>query len=112
VRSAPATEKQKEKLRYFGCTFDENISKGQASDALDRCARDFPAINQAYYSRPATEEQLAKVREINRHPDCGSDEPFYDFQSEDPLTYGKAKDLIQEWGWLQRERENEKLFGG
>jgi hypothetical protein len=108
VRSEPATEKQKEKLRYFGYTFDETILKGQASDALDKCARDFPEVEQTYYNRPATKEQLAKLHEINDHPDCGPDEPFYDFENEGPLTYEKAKDLIQEWGGLQRTKEREK----
>ena len=80
VRSEPATEKQKEKLRWFGCTFDEGMTKGQASDALDKCVRDFPEKNRAYYARPATEEQLAKLRiKANR-----------------ALTYGEAKDLISE----------------
>jgi hypothetical protein len=97
VRSEPATEKQNEK-----------ISKGQASDALDKCARDFPEVDLAYYNRPATKEQLAKLREINDHPDCGPDEPFYDFENEGPLTYEKAKDLIQEWGGLQKTKEREK----
>lgn len=107
VRAEPATEKQKVKLRYFGCTWSEDITKGQASDALDKCVRDFPEINQIYYKRPATEEQLAKVREINEDPDCGSDEPFYDFENEGPLTYGNAKDLIREWGWLRKTEERE-----
>ena len=30
-RTAPATEKQKEKLRLLGCTFDDNITVGIAS---------------------------------------------------------------------------------
>ena len=108
VRAEPMTEKQKEKLRFFGYAFDENTTKGQASDALDKCARDFPEVDRAYYGRPATEEQLAQIREINEHPVCGPDEPFYDFENGGPLTYGKAKDLIQEWGWLERQREREK----
>src|SRR5579862_4356401 len=86
VRTEPATEKQKEKLRYFGYAFDESISKGQASDAIDKCVKDFPEKDLAYYNRPATEEQLAELREINEHPDCGPDEPFYDFENEGPLT--------------------------
>jgi hypothetical protein len=48
VRAEPATEKQKEKLRWFGCTWDEGVTKGQASDALDKCARDFPEVDQAF----------------------------------------------------------------
>ena len=39
----PATEHQKEKLRFFGCTWDEGITARQASDALEECARQFPS---------------------------------------------------------------------
>ena len=86
----------------------EGITKGEASDTIDEYVRQSPQKNADYYNRPATEEQLAKVREINEHPDCGHDEPFYDFENEGPLTYGKAKDLIQEWGWLERQKEREE----
>ena len=106
-RSEPATEKQKEKLRWFGYAFGENIPKGQASDAIAKCVRDYPEKDRAYYNRPATEEQLAQIREYNKHPDY-ADEPYYDFENEGPLTYGTAKDIIQEWGWSEREREHEE----
>ncbi len=104
VRNESATEKQKEKLRFFGYAFDESISKGQASDAIDKCVRDFPEKDWAYYNRPATDEQLKQLREINKHPDCGPDEPFYDFENEGPVTYGRAKDLIQEWAGLRKQK--------
>jgi hypothetical protein len=107
VRIEPATEKQKAKLRWFGYGFDEKISKGEACDALDKCARDFPDQDRAYYNRAATSEQLAKLHEINHHPDCLPDQPFYDFDDGEPLSYGKAKDLIQEWEWLRRQKERE-----
>lgn len=87
VRCEPATDKQKEKLRWFGCTFDEGLTKGQASDALDKCVRDFPEREQAYYSRPATEEQMTKLRS---HYGKNLDEV------DEPFTYGKVKDLIWE----------------
>lgn len=102
VQSESGTEKQKEKLRYVGCIFDDKITKGQASDTLDECARRFPAKDAEYYNRPATEEQLLKVREINAH--CEPDELFYDFEEEGSLTYGKAKDLIQDWEMYKREQ--------
>jgi len=92
VRDEPATEKQKEKLRYFGYAFDENISKGQASDALDKCVRDFPEKNLAYYNRPATEEQKAKLRSKGHRS----------------LTYGKAKDLIRDKKIRERDEETLK----
>ena len=86
VRSEPATEKQKEKLRWFGYAFEKTISKGEASDALDKCARDFPEKNRAYYNRPATDEQLAQLRaKANR-----------------VLTYGQAKDMISERAMAKR----------
>jgi hypothetical protein len=25
------------------------------------------------------------------------------------LTYGRAKEIIEEWGWAERQRENEEL---
>lgn len=102
VRSEPATEKQKEKLSYFGYAFGEGISKGQASDALDQCAADFPEKNQAYYDRPATDEQLTKIRRINAR--CEPDEQLYDFDGEGPLTYGEAKELFQDLEMWEREQ--------
>lgn len=62
-RNEPATETQKEKLRFFGCTWDEGITAGQASDALEECAKQFPDAEAAYQkSQPATEEQKDKLR--------------------------------------------------
>ena len=88
VRSEPATEQQKEKLRYFGCTFGKKITKGQASDALDKCAIDFPEVNRAYYNRPASEEQLAKLQSRNK-----------------AITYEQAKNLIWERDMEKRHRD-------
>jgi len=31
-RNEPATDEQKDKLRFFGCTWDDGITAGQASD--------------------------------------------------------------------------------
>jgi hypothetical protein len=33
-RNDPATRKQREKLHFFGCTWDEGITAGQADEAL------------------------------------------------------------------------------
>jgi len=41
-RNEPATEPQKDKLRFFGCTWDDGITAGQATDALKECAKLFP----------------------------------------------------------------------
>jgi hypothetical protein len=88
VRSEPATEKQKEKLRWFGCVLDKGMTKGQASDAIDKCVKDFPEKDWAYYNRPATEEQLAKLRSRKK-----------------TLTYRQAKDLIWERDIKKRHRD-------
>ncbi|MGA3284938.1 MAG: ankyrin repeat domain-containing protein [Verrucomicrobiota bacterium] len=106
VRSEPATEKQKEKLRYFGCTFNEKITKGQASDALDKCARDFPEVNRAYYNRPATEEQFAYLRPILKAEGA---EPDDYAEPDKPLSYGRAKDLIWECEMEKRQKEEAKF---
>jgi hypothetical protein len=100
VRNEPATEKQKDKLRYFESAFDEKITKGQASDALDKCARDFPEVERAYYGHPATEEQMAKIRAyLKDTPD----------EIEESYTYGEAKDLIRELAMEARAAEEQKF---
>jgi hypothetical protein len=107
-RSVPGTEKQKEKLRWFGCVFDEGITKGQASEMLDKCVREFPEKDQAYYNRPATEEQLARLQEISDYPSNNpknpdnDPEPYYD--PAQPPTYGEAKDLIRDWELRERQQ--------
>src|SRR6267154_1021281 len=93
-RNDPATEKQKEKLRYFGCTWDEGITKGQAHDAIDECVRQFPERDREYYNRPATEDQLAKLRAYLAPDD---EEPEDYAEGDKPLTYGQAKELISEF---------------
>jgi hypothetical protein len=52
-RSDPATEKQKEKLLFFGCTWSEGITKGQASDAIGECVQKFPEKEAEWQSRRA-----------------------------------------------------------
>ncbi|MBI3414228.1 MAG: hypothetical protein HY043_02730 [Verrucomicrobia bacterium] len=78
----PATERQKAKLRFFGCTWDEGITKAQASDALDQCVSQFPEIEAAYQNRPAAEEQLQALEAR------GKDIP-------PNLTYRGAKELLE-----------------
>jgi hypothetical protein len=41
-RNELASEQQKEKLRFFGCTWDDGITTGQAEDALAECGIQFP----------------------------------------------------------------------
>jgi hypothetical protein len=98
ARNEPATDKQKEKLRWFGCRWDDDITKGQASDMLDACVRQFPDRNSDYYTRPATDEQKAALRVFRKNPD--------DNRRDGPLTYGEAKDLIRE---CEREAQRKHL---
>jgi hypothetical protein len=82
-RNDPATEKQKEKLGFFGCSWDEGITKGQASDAIDECVRQFPESQQKWLNRPATPEQLEELQLYGEEPEEG-------------LTYGEAKELLHD----------------
>lgn len=91
--SHPPTDKQKQKLRYFGCVWDDGITKGQASTALDKCARDFTEADAAYYNRPATDEQLARLRPILK---ADGEKPSDYAADGKTLTYREAKDLIEE----------------
>jgi hypothetical protein len=88
-RNDPATEKQKEKLRFFRCTWDEGITKGQASDAIDECVKKFPDWEFMYQNRPATKEQKALLRSYGKRP-------------LHTITYARARDKIKECegvGW-------------
>ncbi len=100
-RNDPATEKQKAKLAFFGCTWNAGITKGQAHDAIDECIRQFPDREAAYQNRPATPEQLAILR---RYLGSNADELEEYAEDGKPLTYGQAKDLILEWDIPQPSR--------
>lgn len=78
-----ATEKQKEKLRFFGCTWETNITKRQASDAISECVRQFPEKEREWQSRPASADQKKLIREMGEENRRG-------------MTYSEAKDLIGE----------------
>ena len=103
-RDEPATEKQKEKLRFFGCTWKIDITKGEASDAISKCVAQFPEIEEKYRNRPATKDQRAQLRKFKIKPEEDPD---------DPLTYEEAKELIKEAEFEkqieQEERELEEL---
>jgi ankyrin repeat protein len=99
VRNGPATDKQKEMLRWFGYAFDEKITRGAASDAIEKCGRDNPEKDKAYYNHSPTEEQLEKIRQINEEAERLDGKSYHDLKT---LTYGKAKDIIQEKRWAQK----------
>jgi len=61
-RENPATEQQKEKLRFFECAWEGEITAGQASDALEQCAKEYPDAEAAFNGLPATENQKLKLR--------------------------------------------------
>ena len=94
-RSDPATEKQKEKLRFFGCTWDEGISKGQASDALRECVRLYPDVEATWRNRPPTAEQLNELLRIGEAPEY-------------VRTYGQAKDLIKDYELSEKRTAEQK----
>ena len=91
-RNEPATEQQKEKLHFFGCTWDEGITAGQASDALGECARQFPDAEAATKSLPATEYQKAKLR-------------FFGCTWNGDITVRKANDALAECARQFPDRE-------
>ncbi|NOS72322.1 MAG: hypothetical protein HOP33_20660 [Verrucomicrobia bacterium] len=96
VRSEPATEKQKEKLRYFGYALRDGMTKGEASDAIDECVRQFPLRDEEYYNRPATKEQLAQLQEYSMS-DSDLAVALNEIHEDDSiLTYGEAKDMLLE----------------
>ena len=106
ARREPATDKQKAKLLWFGCTFDETLTKGQANDALNECVKDFPLKEQAYYQRPATKVQIAQLREYAK---ADKDLVVLFDKLEEPdsgLTYGEAKDLLRD---CERKAELRRL---
>lgn len=95
VRREPATEKQKEKLRYFGHPLKDGMTKGEASDAIDEYVRRFPERDREYYDRPATEEQMAKLKKLAETDEdmaIGLQEVA---EEGSQITYRQAKD----WLW-------------
>jgi hypothetical protein len=95
VRSEPATEKQKVKLHYFDYDVKAGMTKGEASDAIDECMRLHPEKDREYYDRPATEEQMAKLKkfaETDEDMAIGLQEVA---EEGSQITYGQAKD----WLW-------------
>jgi len=82
-RNDPATEAQKDKMLFFGCEWDGEITKGEASDAITYCAQNFPDKENAWQSRPATEQQKVRLQELDEEWD-------------EEMTYSEAKDVIRE----------------
>jgi uncharacterized tellurite resistance protein B-like protein len=79
-----ATDEQKGKLRFFGCTWDEGITAGQASDAIEECARQFPDAEATWQkNQPATEKQKEKLR-------------YFGCTWSGDITVGKASDALVE----------------
>ncbi|HUA68223.1 MAG TPA: HEAT repeat domain-containing protein, partial [Candidatus Saccharimonadales bacterium] len=108
-RNHPATEPQKEKLRFFGCTWDEGIMAGQASDALEECAQMFPEAEVTYQKNlPATERQKDQLRFFG----CTWNGEITVAQADDALTEcakefpGKQKEA-ERW-FKQLDDRNEK----
>ena len=112
-RNQPATDEQKVRLKWFGCTWGEGITKvlagrlirflgcgctwgegitkGQASDAIEECIRLFPEKNQEYYERPASEDQVKIIQELMK----GFGGNYCGTEDGEPLTYGLAEKAIR-----------------
>ena len=106
-RSKALTEKQAKKLTFFGCTWDQGITRGQASDTIVECVKAFPDLNAIYYSRPATQEQLAILK---TYLEPQGAEPDDCAEEAKPLTYGQAKELIWEWEMYKRQEAQERAL--
>jgi len=92
-RNELATKQQMEKLRFFGCTWDEGITAGQASDALEECAKQFPDAEAAYQkAQPATEKQKEKLR-------------FFGCTWDGDINMGQASDALAECASQFPDRE-------
>lgn len=106
-RNEPATKKQKDKLRFFGCTFDDGITKGQASDAIDQCIQQFPEKEIEYQDRPATKAQMKKVLAYLK----ANQETIEDHAENGKfITYSEAKEIIEDWEDQQQEAELEAEY--
>jgi DNA-directed RNA polymerase subunit RPC12/RpoP len=95
VRSEPITDKQRAKLLWFRYSVRDGMTKGEASDAIDQCIRQNPGKEREYHDRPATEEQIAQLREY-ANADKDSAECMKEMVEEgSTLTYGEANDLVR-----------------
>ena len=109
VRSEPITEKQKAKLLWFGYLVRDGMTKGEASDAIDECIRQNPEKEREYYDRPATEEQIAELRECSE-ADKDLAECLKEMDEEgSTLTYGEAKDLVRDSERDAEQREMDRF---
>jgi len=81
--SEPATAKQLAKLEYFGMPFEPaNLTKGRASELIDCFTAIDPGREELYQNRPATPEQIDRLRSLG--------------ENESELTYAEARELISE----------------
>jgi DNA-directed RNA polymerase subunit RPC12/RpoP len=96
-RNHSATELQKEKMRFFGCDWNANITKGEASDAIDYCVRNFPEKEREWQSRPATAEQIKRLEE-------------YGEEADPEMTYADAKEAIGDLAHEEEQRETERFL--
>jgi hypothetical protein len=103
---AELSAEQKSKLRYFGLVFDESCSAAWIKTAIVEYQKLHPEKKDAYYNRPATPEQIAELRKINREEKLRSAEVL-----ELGLTYRKARDLLYKFGAIQIENKEKRLNG-
>ena len=105
-RNDPATQKQNDKLQFFGCSFDDGLTKGQAHDAIEKCITMFPDKEKAYQGRPATKEQMQDVRAYLK----ANGETIEDYAANGKyLTYSEANEIVEDWKLQKEESELEEL---
>src|ERR1035438_7421545 len=72
------------------------MTKREANDALDKCVKDYPDREFAYYKRPATADQIATLTAYYGKRYC---------RDEGPFNYGEAKELIWKRDMEKRHRD-------
>src|SRR5579859_5770890 len=88
----PATRKQKEQLKFFGCTWQAQITQAEAADALEECAKKFPQRMQEWL---AQEDDKKDEREYRKtHPQHAQESrELREIESEYPLDIGMWQEL-------------------
>jgi hypothetical protein len=109
VRREPITEKQRAKLLWFGYSVRAGMTKGEATDAIDACIRQYPEKEREYHERPATEEQMAQLGEYAK-ADKDLAETLEEMDEQGAtLTYDEAKDLVRDSERDAEQREMDRL---
>ena len=92
----PASDAQKEKLLFFGCTFDDGITMDEASAALGDCERQFPEREKEYQARKPTAGQIKQLEKLGLdHEGMNRSEARWEIESAERneiLDYEESED--------------------